>query len=269
MKTVIASRSAKIRKFGILHRGVQFAQLRFGVGQDHGVLHGDEPVVDALREPALAHRVVHQPPGNVDLPHGAAGPGDHLGGEHRAHAELLGNGDEHRVDAGGVGGGELGDVPDAHHLRRIRVAPVHFGVPLQRRHEAEADRLDHRIDEVADAPPVQRLDAPVKRVESGAEIGDHHHACAPLADLPGDLEIGPVDAQHQLRAGVHRPQDLVRLEGVDADAHTLTAQLPDHLAELRKDDSRGATDVDDVSATGAKRQPPPRARRRAKAWARC
>ena len=59
-----------------------------------------------------------------------------------------------------------------------RVAPVDLGVALERRHEAEADRLDDRVDEIRHAPALQRLDAAVERIEALAEVGDHDDARA-------------------------------------------------------------------------------------------
>ena len=89
-------------------------------------------------------RVVHQPARDVDLPDRATSPGDDLGGEHGPYAGLLADRQQQRVHAGGVGTGQLGDVPDAHQLGRRRIAPVDLGVALEGCHEAEADRLDDR-----------------------------------------------------------------------------------------------------------------------------
>src|SRR5439155_5650971 len=66
----------------VRHGALQLAQLAFGVGEDARVLHGQEPVVHPFGERLVGDRVVHEPPGDVDLAHGAAGPGDHFGREH-------------------------------------------------------------------------------------------------------------------------------------------------------------------------------------------
>ena len=141
MIVVAVGEDAEVR---IGDAALQLAQLGLAVLEDLRILHRDEPVVDALGHGLLRHRVVHEPARDVDLAHRAARPGDHLGREHGANAELLADGDEQRVDAGGVGGGELGDVADAHQHLGVGIAPARLGVALERGHEAEADRLDDR-----------------------------------------------------------------------------------------------------------------------------
>ncbi len=54
------------------------------------------------------------------------------------HAQLLADGDQDGVHAGGVGAGELGDVADAHHLLGLGVPPPHLGIALEK-----SDRLGH------------------------------------------------------------------------------------------------------------------------------
>ena len=84
LKTVMVVRSVKIRKLGSRHRRVEPAQLGLVVLQDRRVLDRDQPVVHALGDGPAAHGVMHEAPGDVDLPDRAAGPRDHLRGEHRA-----------------------------------------------------------------------------------------------------------------------------------------------------------------------------------------
>src|SRR3989454_12732929 len=80
------------------------------------------------------------------------------------------------VHARRVRGGELGDGADPHEERRVGVAPARFGVPFERTHEPEPDRLDDGVDEVRDPPLLERGDARLQRLESLTEIGDHDDA---------------------------------------------------------------------------------------------
>src|SRR5258706_297027 len=73
--------------------------LGFGVGDNRRVFPRHEPVVDALGEPFVGDRVVHEPPGDIDLAHGAAGPGDHFGREPGAPSQLLADGEQQGVHA--------------------------------------------------------------------------------------------------------------------------------------------------------------------------
>jgi hypothetical protein len=126
--------AAGIRKdaeVGIGNARLQRAQFFFGVGKHGRVLHGDEAVVDALRDRLPRHGVVHEPPRHVDLTHRAARPRDHLCRQHRADAQLLAHGNEQRVHPGRVGGRELGQVADAHQHLRLRIAAPHLGVSLE------------------------------------------------------------------------------------------------------------------------------------------
>ena len=121
LKTVIVVAVGEDAEVGILDGGVELAELGFVVLEDHRVLHRDQSVVHVLGQRALPHGVVHEPAGDVDLAHRAPCPRDHFGREHGADAGLLADGEQQRVDAGRVGAGELGDVADAHQLRRVRI----------------------------------------------------------------------------------------------------------------------------------------------------
>ncbi len=178
-----------------------------------------QAVVHALGQGSVRHGVVHQASRDVDLAHGATGPGDDLGGQHSPHADFLADRDQQRVDARRVGARELGEVADPHQLDRFRVATVHLGVSLERGHEPEADRLDDRVDQVRHPPALERLDARLERLDTLAEVGDHDDPRAGTRQLARDLEVGAVDAQHQLGAGLDRRADLILVEGVDAHAH--------------------------------------------------
>src|SRR4051812_3815292 len=120
---------------------------------------------------------------------------------------------------------------------------MHFGISLERCHEAKADGLDHRIDQVANVPTFQRLDTPVHRVESLAKIRNHHHSNVSAAQLPGDLEIGLIDAQHHLRASLHCGTNLGWLEAVDTHPHSGLAQLAHHGAQFGEGETGSTADV--------------------------
>ena len=77
---------------------------------------------------------------------------------------------EHHVDAGRVDVGQLGQVADAHHHLGVRVAAPHFEVAAERRGEAEADRLEDRVDAKRHAARGQRLDRarPARPASAGA-----------------------------------------------------------------------------------------------------
>src|SRR5207245_10825691 len=118
---------------------LQVEQLLLGKCQHGRVFHGHVAIVDALRERFLGDRVVHQAPGDVDLPDRAPGPGNHFGGEHGAHSELLTNGDEHRVHPGRVRGGELGDVADAHDKLLAGISPDIDDITMSLAYDKEVD----------------------------------------------------------------------------------------------------------------------------------
>ena len=133
--------------------------------------------------------VMHESARDVDLAHGAVRPVDHLRREHGANAELLADGDEDRVDAGGIGRRELGDVADPHHHLGVGPAPSRLGVALERGHEAEADGLDDRIDEKRNFQFRQQLERRHDRVERRAEVGERDDAHVAPRELVRDGEI--------------------------------------------------------------------------------
>ena len=105
--------------------GLQRAQLLLRVAEHDRILHGDEPLVHALGDRVLRHRVVHQPPGDVHFTHGAARPGNDFGREHGANAQLLAHGNQQRVHAGRIRRGQLGEIADPHqHLGRRPPPPA-------------------------------------------------------------------------------------------------------------------------------------------------
>ena len=107
-------------EIGIFDFRMQPPKLGFVILEDHRILDGEEPVVDPLGKGAVGERVVHEPPCDVDLPHRAAGPVDDFGGQNRAYSGLFADRQQNRIDPGGIGTGQLGDVADSHQLRRRR-----------------------------------------------------------------------------------------------------------------------------------------------------
>ena len=146
-------------------RLVEGAELRLRVVLGARVLDGEQAVVDVLGEHAALARRVHEAARHVDLPHGAPRPRDHLGREHVPDAELLAEPDQERVHPGRVGVGQLGDVADPHQHLGPGVPRPDLHVPVERRREPEADRLDDRVDDVGAAQRLQMGDGPVQGVE--------------------------------------------------------------------------------------------------------
>src|SRR5690242_11147307 len=120
-----------------------------------------------------------------------------------------------------------------------------FSVALQRCHEPESDRLDDGIDQVADVPPLQRLDVPVQGIHSLPEIGNDDHLRV-AAEIAGDFQIAPVDTEDELGSGPHRGPNLIRIEAVDADPDPLLAEVADDARQLGKRHSWRTADVDDI-----------------------
>ena len=152
--------------------------------------------------------MVHQPPGQVQLADAAAAPVDDLGGQHAADAEFLAEAEQQHVDPGRVHVGQLGQVADAHQHLGLGIAAAHFQVAAQRGREAEADRLEHRIDAERHAPAVAALSTVrVQPFERGRHVGHGDDFAAPRA---GRVHVAAVDAQDQLGPGGHGRLDLAR-----------------------------------------------------------
>ena len=74
--------------------------------------------------------------------------------QHAADADLLAEAQQHDVDAGRIHVGQLGQVADAHQHLGVGIAAAHLQVAAQGGGEAEADRLEHRVDAKGHAPGV-------------------------------------------------------------------------------------------------------------------
>ena len=78
---------------------------------------------------------------------GAAGMRAHLHHEHVLDVQLGGDPEQNRGDAAGIGVGQLGEIAGAHQHLGIGPLAPHLRVTFQGLHEAEIDRIEHRIDE--------------------------------------------------------------------------------------------------------------------------
>ena len=83
--------------------------------------------------------------------------------------------------AGRIGVGQLGQVADAHHHFGIGIAAADFEIAAQAGGEAEADRLEHRIDPQRHAGGGEELDRFVQAAERGKIVGHDDHLAAPVA----------------------------------------------------------------------------------------
>ena len=253
LSTVIASASAKMRKLGSVIAACSARSSSSRVGEHGRILDGHQPVVDAFRNRVPGHRVVHQPAGDVDFAHRAARPRNDLGGQHGADAQLLADRDQHRVDAGRVGGRQLGQVADAHQHLGVRIAPPRLGVALERRHEAHG-RSARGSDRSDNGTPqrVQLLEAGLERVERPPRSGTtttraprcRRDRCATSMFEPLTLSTSSAPASTAVRISSGSKR-------VDADPHAGVHELADDVAEGGKREPRRAADVDDVGAGGA------------------
>ena len=206
LSTVIASPSVKIRRFGSV---IAACSLRSSssVGEHQGVFDGDEPIIHAFRDGLSRHCVMHESPRHVDLAHGAARPGNHLRREHSTDPQLLADSDEQRV----------------HTRMSAAVSSVRLPIPinisawgcrrrtsaaLDRRREPMTDRLENRINQVSNVRRVQPRERRLERLERPAEIRDYDCLRTGPGEIVHDLDVRPVDAQHQLGAGGNRCRDL-------------------------------------------------------------
>src|SRR2546422_9080960 len=101
-------------------------------------------------------------------------------------------------------------------FRSPGIAAAHLGEALERAHEPEPDRLDDRVDEVGDAPALERGEARLEGLDALAEVGNHDDPGLRPRELPRDVQVGAVHGQDELRTGAHGRADLGRVERVDA-----------------------------------------------------
>jgi len=104
----MVSRSVKMRKFASVIDPWSAAELRLRVGEDPWVLDRDERSFNMLGQLALRDRVVHEAAGDVDFRESARVPMDHFGREDGADAELLQSAMSTALNAGRIGGRQLG-----------------------------------------------------------------------------------------------------------------------------------------------------------------
>src|SRR5690606_29626924 len=155
---------------GVLDLYVQRPELGLRVRDDLRILDRYQPRVDALGETAARHRVVHETPRDVRLPHRAARPGRVFGREDVADPQLLTEAEQQRGRTRGVRIGQLGDVGRAHEDLGLREPAPHLVVAVQGLGEAEADGLEDRVHDVADRPALERFDVALQRVQPRLEV---------------------------------------------------------------------------------------------------
>ena len=125
--------------------------------------------------------MIYEPPSQVTFAHARSGPVDDLRREHAANAQLLAEAEQHDVDGGRVGVGQLGEIADAHHHFGIRIALADLQIAAQAAGEAEADRLEHRIDSQPHAGRRQLFDRFVESGQRARIVRHDDHFAAPIA----------------------------------------------------------------------------------------
>ena len=231
---------------GVGDARVQIAELRLGVGTHVLVLDREQPAVDVLGRRALLLGEVHELGRQDRLAHRASRPVDDLGGQHVADAELLAEADQHGVDAGGVGLGQLGQVADPHEHLDVGVAAADLQVAPEAGGEARADRLDDRVDEERLAELPQVGDGPVQAVQVVGRVGDQHGR---RAELPRHMAVVPGEAEDVVHTGRVGHEDLLGVERVDAEREAAGLEVADHLRPLLEPVAvEREPEVDDVGA---------------------
>ena len=71
------------------------------------------------------------------------------------------------------------------------------------------------------------------------------------AEFPGDVEVGVIDTENELRSGSHRGTDLARIEAIDRNPQALRLHPSDTVRDVDERTSGIAAQIDDV------RPPPP------------
>src|SRR4029077_1117077 len=105
---------------------------------DLGVTQGNETGLQVLGQRVLFHGVISQPSRQIELSYRCSRPIDHGGRQYALDLQLLANPDQHRVDAGGIDVGELGQVAHTHDHSRIGVAAPDIEIAVKRGSEAKA-----------------------------------------------------------------------------------------------------------------------------------
>ena len=167
-----------------------------------------------LRRPRLALGEVHDLRRQHRLAHRPARPPDHLGGQHRADADLLAEADQQRGHPGRVGLGELGQVADPHQHLGLGMAAANLDVARQRRGEAGVDRGQDRVEQVGAAELLHPGRHPAEAVEVVRILGDQHRR---RAQALGQVDRLRREAEHVVHAGGIGHADVLGVERVDAE----------------------------------------------------
>ena len=221
-------------------------QLGEGLGAEPGgagVSERDQAGLEVLGERPVLHRMIGEPAGEVDLDDRRPGPVDHRRGQDAPHAEFLAEPDEEGVHPGGVDVGQLGQVADPHQRRGFRPSSSSLGIAHQAGGEAEADRLEDRVDPVSNPSGFEEIDGRVEAVEGADHVGDRHDLHAPVGR---GGPVGRVDAQDEVGTRFDGEGHLDRVEAVDGRPVSTNDERGDVSAHILPGASGVASHVDPV-----------------------
>ena len=208
-------------------------------------MQAEELVGVALGQLGIGARGEHHAPRDVVLFVGAARMRADLHDEHIPDAQLRGDADQHGGDAGGIGVGQLGEIAGAEQDLASRPLAPKFGVALERRHEAEIDRIEHGVGEIGTAFRVERVHGAIERGHVAMILGDQHRR---RGHLIGDVQRLLVEAEQIVGARLASAQQLIRIGGVDARLVAVLLERADRLLEMRKGRVGKAAEIDHVGA---------------------
>ena len=209
---------------------------------------GHQPRFDMLGKGALRDGMMDEPSPQVAFLDAAPGPVDHLGGEDRPDSHLRAEAEEANIHAGGVDVGQLGEIADPHHHRCLGVAFADVEIAAEARSEAEANRLEDRIEAVGDAVAVEPTDRGIKAFKRGGHVGDRHHLAAPVG---GVLGVRGIDREDERRPGFHGCGNFTSVKAVDRDGVTIVNELLHDVGHAAPAPFRIAAQVDPIGAIGA------------------
>ena len=162
--------------------------------------------------------------------------------------QLRADAEDRRRDALAVGVRELRQVAGPHQDLDVGLEAAQLRIALERGHEAEMYRIEHRVGDMRECPwpwPCRwraraRRD---RRAASGMRIGTHL-----VPAIASSVRF--VEREHEIRARPRAARELLDVAGIDADREALPLERRDRLLEMRKGDIRLAADVDHVGTGG-------------------
>jgi hypothetical protein len=236
-------------EIGIADLRHRLGDLLGRVGEGTPVAQPHQARVDIDGQTLEARRRMHEPARAIGLANGAAAMRAHLHHQHVVDGELGDDAEEQRVDAGGVGIGELRDVADAHENARSGQPPAQLRVAQDRGGEAEGNGIEDRIEDEGPAAALEPLDGAENRIEvAGLRGDDHRHR----RRLLGEGECLLAEAQKEIGAATAAAPQLLGVGGIDADLETRFVQRGDRLFHLRERRCREAAEIDHIGTVGGK-----------------